>query len=279
MNNLTRHIGLASQSSKVQTGDLMIVAAALQKQITRDLAPAWEISATVDAFKRPQDIPSDYWPILIRDDIGVAGLQGIHEDKNGQPFALVSASEDIDDWSLTASHEALEMLVDPMGRRLVAGPSVHPDQGRVNYKVEVADPCESLQFAYRVNDVRVSDFYLPCYFDPMPIAGKSYSYTGALTRPRQVLEGGYLSWQDIETGDWWQQVWFNDEPEFRRLGKLDAGSNLRAAIDSATPERVTTGRGGETWAKRSAGKAANKRAEQLLKEVRALERRVEKLSA
>ena len=35
------------------------------------------------------------------------------------PFALISSSTDLDTWSLTASHEALEMLVDPSGDRQI----------------------------------------------------------------------------------------------------------------------------------------------------------------
>ena len=38
-------------------------------------------------------------------------------------------AEDV--WSLTASHECLEMLADPFGNRLIAGDSPKPDQGRV----------------------------------------------------------------------------------------------------------------------------------------------------
>jgi hypothetical protein len=74
------------------------------------------------------------------DDIGTPGAAGIHEDKNGQPFALVTASSNLDEWSSTASHEALEMLIDPFGNRLVAGDSPKSDQGRVSFLVEVCDP-------------------------------------------------------------------------------------------------------------------------------------------
>ena len=49
------------------------------------------------------------------------GALGIHLDKHNQPFALVTASSDKDVWSLTASHELAEMIVDPFGDRLVAG--------------------------------------------------------------------------------------------------------------------------------------------------------------
>jgi hypothetical protein len=64
-----------------------------------------------------------------------------------------------------------------------------------------------------------------------------YSFTGALTEPRQVLPGGYLSWQDAASGHWWQEVWFGtDQPQFRDLGVIDqrANGNVRAVIDRNT---------------------------------------------
>ena len=47
------------------------------------------------------------------------GLAGVHEGKNGQPFAFITASSDLDTWSLTASPEAFEMLIDPQSNKMV----------------------------------------------------------------------------------------------------------------------------------------------------------------
>ena len=234
MTRLLKHVALISESAQVSAGDLMKVASALQKQATRDLAPIWDIGATVDAFGSIADMPLDYWPIIIRDDIGF-NAAGIHLDKDGQPFALVSAEPGRDSWSLTCSHEMCEMLVDPFGNRLVAGQSIKPDQGRVNYLVEVCDPSEAASFAYAVNGVVVSDFYTPHYFDPVAAAGVRYSYTGAIPRPRMILEGGYVSWVDLTTDSWWQQTWFRGQaPEFVELGKLSSRRSLRSQIDRKT---------------------------------------------
>jgi hypothetical protein len=113
--------------------------------------------------------------MIVRDDIGLSGAAGVHLDDNGQPFALIEFS---DSWSLTASHEMLEMLVDPMGNRLVAGQSPHPDQGRVEFLVEVADPPEAAEFGYTVNGLLLSDFYTPQFFDPVAADGVRYSFGG-----------------------------------------------------------------------------------------------------
>ena len=49
-------------------------------------------------------------------------------DKDGQPFALISAANKVDDWSLTSSHELLEMLVDPSGDGTVTGDGPREDR-------------------------------------------------------------------------------------------------------------------------------------------------------
>src|SRR3712207_315377 len=102
---LLRQVAPVSESRKVKLGDLARVAAALQKQATRDLVQFWQVKATVDHFPTPEDVPIGYWPIVIMDDIHQSGAAGIHLDKNGQLFALVIADHSRDVWSLTTSHE------------------------------------------------------------------------------------------------------------------------------------------------------------------------------
>jgi hypothetical protein len=235
MSTLIEQVALISESKRIKSADLMRVSAALQKQAMRDLRPAWGISATVDALERLEDMPVGYWPIVIMDDIGYDAA-GIHLDRDGQPYALVSASNDIDVWSLTASHELVEMLVDPSGNRMVAGDSPKPEQDRVMFLVEVADPSEDARFAYTCNGVLVSDFYFPSYFDPVAATGVRYSYTGAITEPRQVLEGGYLSWHDPQSNQWWQRTWFDGpEPVFKDLGTMArAQESIRSQLDRVT---------------------------------------------
>ena len=237
---LTRHLAVVADTKKVTPSQLTKVAAALQKQATRDFGQIWEIQANVSGFTNLEDVPTDYWPVIIRDDIKTPGAAGVHEDKNGQPFALVQYEKD---WPLTASHETLEMLGDPFGNRLVAGKSPKPGQGRVNFLVEVCDPSEDRQFAYTVNGITLSDFYTPHYFDPVTAPSVRYSFTGAITKPRTILRGGYLSWVVPQTNEWFQMIWFDTaEPVFRSLGVLSGKitGSLRATIDRLTPTPLET---------------------------------------
>jgi hypothetical protein len=208
---LPMHLALVPDGVDVSASELSQVAAALSKQVQRDFQPIWEVDATVDGFARLEDVPTDYWLILLM--TNVQGAAGYHQDDNGQPYAVVEFG---DQWSMTASHECLEMLADPFGSRLRAGNlldqaiQLGEDPKRVDYLVEVCDPSESGRFSYQVNGVQVSDFYTPNFFDPVKAAGTRYSFTGAIGGPRTVLEDGYISWKD-PSGHWLQLRMFPDE--------------------------------------------------------------------
>jgi hypothetical protein len=276
---LLRQVALVSESQSINPSDMALVSAALQRQTTRDLVQFWDLKATVDVFPRLEDVPVGYWPIIIMDDIHQSGAAGVHEDENGQPFALVTASDDRDVWSLTCSHEMIEMLVDPFGNRLIASDSPKADQGRVQILVEACDPSEAAEFAYTVNGILVSDFYSTRFFDPVGAPGVRYSFTGALQEPRQVLRGGYLSWMDPSTGSWWQEIWFDgNQPSFRELGKLDAqNGSFRSQIDRRTaPDTQRAHASGLRGAKgagiseRKTMSASQARASQLRQQIRTL---------
>src|SRR3954469_20866773 len=155
---LTISVAIVSEVQAHDPSDVARVTAALQRQAIRDFRPIWEVEATVDSFPVLEDVPLGYWPMMVRDDIGTPGAAGIHLDDDGQPFALITFS---DSWSLTASHELLEMLADPFGNRLVPGRSPKRGQGRVEFLLEVCDPSEAAEFGYTVNDILVSDFLTP----------------------------------------------------------------------------------------------------------------------
>jgi hypothetical protein len=220
---LTDHFAIVSLTNDLATRTILQAAAAVQKQITRDFTPFWGLSATVNAFEDLSSVPSDYHPVVLfgdpeelmsqlefaiggqyaaelLDDFERDRLSGLHLNAfTRQPFALVAAS---DTWSVTLSHEVLEMLADPFGNRLIAAAHPLDRRQRVKYLLEVCDPCQAMW--YPVNGVPVSDFYTPRYFDPVGVDRSRYSFTGELEYPLQILDGGYLSWIDPEDSGLYQ---------------------------------------------------------------------------
>jgi hypothetical protein len=253
------HIALVSLTQDVTLAQLAPVSAAIQKQVSRDFGPLWNVEATVDAFGTLEDVPVGYWHVLLQDELpnGAAGLHKRDDDK--QPFALVALTNN---WTVFMSHEVLEMLVDPQGTLTRTGNSLKSGQGRVEYLIEVCDPCQSSQFAYSVNSVLVSDFYTPHYFDPMKSSRVRYSYSGQIHGPREVLDGGYLSWFDPQTRHLFQlqvdgkkapiadkgEIPFDTESlrgfsdrvsADRREAVIDGGSRRGLLLNAATDYRKT----------------------------------------
>ena len=239
---LPRRIGIASRVAAIDLREILRVAAAINLQVARDFQPIWNIAATVTALADPDAIEPGVWPIFVVQDTEEAGAAGLHLTDHQQPFALVEAGPT---WSLTASHECLEMLVDPSGNWLVSSAGIGIVNGDVQdlsgakfeYLVEVADPSEDPANAYMVDDVLVSDFYTPRFFDPTLASGVRYSFTGKVTRPRQILPGGYISWLNPKLGIMQQLRRFGGGPEIVDLPGTPAASGrktLRGFVDEQT---------------------------------------------
>jgi len=226
---MLKQIAIISQSSALNASELAKGTAALQRQVSRDLILHWPIQATVDDFSTLADVPVGYWPIIIMDKINRPNLAGYHTDEHGQPFALIEYSSN---WTLSVSHEMIEMLIDPFGKTLVPGSSVDPNNpGRVEYLVEACDPCQDPSNAYLVNGYYVSDFYTPRYFDPEVSQGVQYSANGKITKPREVLSGGYITWHNLNENVWYQAAYFG-QLQIRNLGQIEMqGRSLREKID------------------------------------------------
>lgn len=235
---MLQHLAVVSQSKKVKSADVAATAAAIQKQVSRDFGPIWQIDATVSYFEKLKDVPLGYWPVIIKDNIGEQGAGGVHLDDNKQPYALVQAENF---WELAASHETLEMLADPTGNRLTTGTSPKKGQGRVQFLVEVCDPCEATAFGYHINGVLVSDFFTPHFYDAVLTAGARYSFTGAISHPLQVLKGGYLSWFDPVSKHWFQETFFGTKPAIKDLGQMRIEETIRGTFDRLRGQPVWHG--------------------------------------
>ncbi|MGZ4298643.1 MAG: hypothetical protein ACXVE4_14650, partial [Solirubrobacteraceae bacterium] len=216
--------------------ELLWVASALQTQITRDFGPVWGVSAVVTPFLALEHVPPQYSPVIIARKELPRGEHGFHLAADGRPFALVHRGAD---WSVTASHELMEMVLDPAGVLTASAPSLrdryyevmretpwagahdatdegtiadtvggaaakkYKGQGMVDYLVEPCDPVEDADI-YTIDGVKVSDFVTPHYYDSFGPTGRRYSFLGTLKEPFQICDGGYVSWR---THDPRNSVW------------------------------------------------------------------------
>ena len=236
-------VGLVDKTKAIDPELMQAVAAALTIQVTRDLPQFWNVQATVTYEPNASKIAAGVWPVFLVKTLP-PGEGGFHLDQHNQPYAKVIASPASDEWTIDASHETLEMLVDPNGNRLQPSTSIQIENGKIvdgtgqfAYLVEACDPCEADNFAYPIQGVAVSDFLTPHFYDAVVTPGTRYSFTGAIKAPRQILPGGYISWVNQQTNEMQQLLWVDPTkaPKIVNLGPA-SGASLREWVDNYMAE-------------------------------------------
>ncbi len=188
-------ISVVNQTTCLTDVQIEPVVAAMQVQVHRDFAPAWGIDADLIFVPKGQHPDLSTWWLVLLDDSDVAGALGYHElTPAGLPIGKVFCKTDIDhklEWSVTASHELLEMLSDP-DINLTTFVQTSNTAGFL-FAFENCDAVEDDQFGYAINSIMMSDFVLPQYFQRSMPATK-WDFCGHLKGPvPEMLEGGYLS--------------------------------------------------------------------------------------
>jgi hypothetical protein len=229
------HFALASEASGLDYSRLVKIARAVERQIVEHVGPVWDVAGTVTAYHHLSEAPQNTSPVLVSDKFKFQSL-GVHLHRafDNRPFALVKAVKQ-PDVSVAISHEIIEILVDPTGDRMVSAPSVKSGQDAVEYLLEVCDPPEA--YPYSIDGQRVSDFCTPAYYDIDPHPGVAYTHNRAVSRPREVLAKGYLSWLEPVSGAWWQLRRFDGGgTEYAPVSGIGAlGVGTRARVDRVTP--------------------------------------------
>ncbi len=150
---------------------------AVNRQIDHDFRPYWHLTGELRlGGKRGKLRPDNYLDtrgdaiIFVQsarkpsEDIE-EGIAAFHDkEERGVPVAYVFAWPNNPHWQLALSHEALELIVDPLVNLYVHGP--HPDRGEDSRLVfHAAEVCDAVQEeSYLIDGYRVSNFLLPLYF-------------------------------------------------------------------------------------------------------------------
>jgi hypothetical protein len=175
----------------------------LETQLNRDLSPTWGTDTCKLAWVPKTAAPApDTWQLVFLDDSTQAGALAFHDlTPEGEPLSLVfcrTLMTDKASISVAASHELLEMSVDPTLNLSAQSPS-----GQF-WAYEIADPCEDDRYAYKINNTLVSDFITPNWFAPQTPDGVLFSFKGNVRAAFSVLPGGYAQWFSTRHG--WVQV-------------------------------------------------------------------------
>lgn len=199
-------IAVLNQFTGLSNQDVAKLTNALQKQVSGDFAPVWGIDADLEFYPNGNP-PADAWQLIILDNSDQANALGYHDvTAEGLPLGKVFAGSDMragTKWSVTASHELLEMLGDPDINLTVF---VENNNGTgVLYAYENCDACEADQYGYDIDGYTVSDFVYPSWFQSFRPAGTQFDHANHITQPFQLLPGGYIGVFDVYSGGGWQQ--------------------------------------------------------------------------
>jgi hypothetical protein len=205
-------IVLWNQSERLEDPDGRLIAEACDLQMQEDVAPAygWQASPRVSFAPRDaklEDLPGNRLVIIFAEDpptaARVAGIMRLATTRDladgGRNFARVYPGTILDNGgtiltgarsiSASTSHECIEASYDrnvtlwvwnESDRQLVAG--------------EVCDQVEEDAYTKRVGDqdVAVSNFVHPAWFDARAPVGDRFDQMGSLNAPFSCSKGGYL---------------------------------------------------------------------------------------
>jgi hypothetical protein len=198
-------------NGKILDEELYHAIRAINRQIAEDFEPYWSMGGTLRLEGRSQDKPSKTSLVDMRgdavlylwDSVDVEDALGYHDRHyRGVPYGFVFtelARQLEEKWSVTLSHEALEMIADPEVNLLVQGP--HPSDPRraVFHWYEMCDAVQAE--IYDIDGIEVSNFVLPLYFTGGDEKGGRNDFLG---RPHGgktltsfgINPGGYIGFFD-----------------------------------------------------------------------------------
>jgi hypothetical protein len=232
-------IAVCNQSSELSDSQVRDALPALQTQIHRDFAPIWGVDADLIYVAKDAVPATGLWHLIIADDSDVVGDLGYHKlTDEGLPLGFVFVKTDIENhsqWTVTASHELLEMLADP-DINLYAFVQTGGNTGTF-YAYEVCDACELDDQGYLINGFRVSDFVFPAWFEGFRSQGSTqFDHLGHIDEPFKLLAGGYSWILDVPIGLGWYQIDVPSPPgSHGRPMQAPVGSRRRRRIINNGP--------------------------------------------
>lgn len=145
-----------------------------------------------------------------------------------------------EDWTVTLSHEALELVGDPAANLLVQGRSPLDRRHKVFHMFEM---CDAVQDEHYMNGgIGVSNFLLPSCFSPGEQEGRRNDFLGIRSDDGESLKsfginpGGYFNYFDPKTGKWCSPTRDGDARAQARLAakrKVHAGRGYRCQHPSS----------------------------------------------
>jgi len=180
----------------------------VNRQVLEDFAPVWgvayvcslqssEFTGQPDEAIANEPVTADA-AIYIVDQSHLEGAAGYHFI-NGREVPYGFVFTEANQWTVTLSHEVLELIVDPLANAFVPGPDPRPGQnGTVLHTYEVCDAVE--RTIYFIDGVAVSNFVTPKYFLEGNAPGTRNDFLGTPIKSFECLPGCHVAFFDLDAG-------------------------------------------------------------------------------
>lgn len=176
---------------------------AFQSLVSDYFAPSWGQDAQLYWLPKGDPAIKGHYYLAILDNADQAGALGYHDlSPTGDPMGKVFAGTDKQynqSWTVTLTHELLEMLGDPLIMNTVF---LQDANNNISvFALENCDAVESDELAWDIGGVKVTDFMTRAWWGG---SEGPYDYCGHCTAPFQLLPGGYIGmW--TPNGGWTQK--------------------------------------------------------------------------
>ncbi|MCF8209385.1 MAG: hypothetical protein K9K38_08295 [Rhodoferax sp.] len=230
-------ISLLNRSKTVTDARAQEVVRAINRQLKEDFEPYWSFGGSLrlegssgkrTRMKSQADMRGDAVMYLVDGSSAATATGWHHANYRDIPFGIVFldlCTQIEEDWSITLSHETLELVGDPQCNLLVQGNHPFDRRRRVFHLFEMCDAVQAEN--YCIDGVAVSNFVLPSYFSLGEQEGKRNDFLGTRHNGKTLASfgmnpGAYINIFDPKTSKW-------SQPEFED----DAAARLRKASKSA----------------------------------------------
>jgi hypothetical protein len=181
---------------------------AVNRQVLEDFVPIWGYGrvlrlhavdfnpAAPDALA-PEKVAADSAMYLV-DEASLPGALGFHDlNTRDVPVGFVFVL-DPNDWTVTLSHEVLELILDPTVNIFVPGPDPRNASNLVLHTYEACDAVERI--SYNIDGIGVSNFLTPSYFTVGDAPGAQNDFLGAGVSSFGATPNSHIAFFDLSTG-------------------------------------------------------------------------------
>ncbi len=204
-------IWIENHTKKVSYGDVHDAIACINLAFKRDFDPAWGTKTSLQ-YRKPTDPSPDKATeavIYLFEEPNVQDALGYHDaNNNGVPYGFVFtelAKQLGEDYSVTLSHEAFEIVPDALANLLAPGPHPNVPSRVVFFWYEACDPVQDESYlvtadvASRKVTRPVSNFVLPVFYTMTEEPGPT-NFMKTPLKSFGIRPGGYVGFYDPTTG-------------------------------------------------------------------------------